>query len=88
MITGRTSTASARRCTSCSRASPPYDGQDGAEVALRHVHDPVPTLPKASRKLKRLFGRMMAKAPETRHADYGELLRDIDRLLRREKGAE
>ncbi len=67
---------------------PPYDGDDGAEVALRHVHDPVPTLPKISRKLKRLFARMMAKAPEARHADYGELLRDIDRLLRREKGAE
>ncbi len=33
---------------------PPYDGDDAAEVALRQVHDPVPQLPKAPRKVRRL----------------------------------
>ncbi len=49
---------------------PPYDGEDGAEVALRHVHDPVPRLLKGPRKVNRLLGRMMAKSPGGRHADY------------------
>jgi len=60
---------------------PPYDGDDGVEVALRHVHDPVPRLPKGPMKLNRLLGRMMAKSPDARHGDYEELLSDIDRLL-------
>jgi CheY-like chemotaxis protein/CheY-specific phosphatase CheX len=60
---------------------PPYDGEDGVEVALRHVHDPVPTLAEGPRGLRRLVARMMAKSPGDRHADYGELLKDIERLL-------
>jgi serine/threonine protein kinase len=60
---------------------PPFDGDDGVEVALRHVHDPVPRLPRGPRKLNRLLGRMMAKSPDARHGDYEELLSDIDRLL-------
>ncbi|MHC4251275.1 MAG: protein kinase domain-containing protein [Planctomycetota bacterium] len=60
---------------------PPYDGDDGVETALRHVHDPVPQVPKAPRKLNRLLAKMMAKSPDARHATYEELASDIDRLL-------
>ncbi len=60
---------------------PPYDGDDAVEVALRQVHDPVPSLPQASRKVRRLLARMMAKAPEARHESYDSLLSDINRLL-------
>jgi serine/threonine-protein kinase len=60
---------------------PPYDGDDAAEVALRQVNDPVPQLPKAPRKVRRLLSKMMAKSPDERHADYNELLADVDRLL-------
>lgn len=59
----------------------PYSDDDEIEVLMKHVRDPVPTLPKASRKLNRLLARMMAKAPDDRHQDYDELLVEIDRQL-------
>jgi CheY-like chemotaxis protein len=61
--------------------SEPYDGVDKIEVALRQVHDPVPTLPRAPRRLNRLLARMMAKDPGARHADHDEVLREIGRFL-------
>lgn len=60
---------------------PPYDGDDALEVALRQVYEPVPTPPKAPRQVRKLLARMMAKDRADRHADYDELLRDIDQLL-------
>ncbi len=60
---------------------PPYDGDDGIETALRQVHDPVPQIPKAPRKLNKLLGRMMAKAPEARFESYSALVKRINSLL-------
>lgn len=60
---------------------PPYTGKEPVEVALRHVNDPVPTLPKQSLRLNRLLEKMMAKAPRDRFSDYDPLLRQIGRLL-------
>jgi len=60
---------------------PPYDGDDEVEVALRHVHDPVPSLPGKFRKLNELLGRMMAKDPKARHAGHDELVKDIAGLF-------
>ena len=59
---------------------PPYDGEDPIEVALRQANDPVPELPSAPRRVRKLVAKMMAKEPDERHADYDELVRDIDRL--------
>ncbi|MHC5058772.1 MAG: protein kinase domain-containing protein [Planctomycetota bacterium] len=60
---------------------PPYDGDDGVETALRQVHDPVPQIPGAPRKLNRLLAKMMAKSPDKRHSTYNDLLNDIERLV-------
>jgi CheY-like chemotaxis protein/tRNA A-37 threonylcarbamoyl transferase component Bud32 len=60
---------------------PPYDGDDGVAVALRQVHDPVPQVPGAPRKLNKLLATMMAKSPDARFATYAELIAGIDRLL-------
>jgi CheY-like chemotaxis protein len=60
---------------------PPFDGDDALEVALRQVYEPVPTPPRASRQVRKLLARMMAKDRAARHADYDELLGDINRLL-------
>jgi CheY-like chemotaxis protein/tRNA A-37 threonylcarbamoyl transferase component Bud32 len=60
---------------------PPYDGDDALEVALRQVHEPVPAPSMVPRQVRKLLARMMAKDRADRHADYDELLRDIDRLL-------
>jgi CheY-like chemotaxis protein/CheY-specific phosphatase CheX len=60
---------------------PPFEGDDMVEVALRQVHEPLPPLPSASRKVTKLVSRMMAKAPEARHGSYEELLAEIRRLL-------
>ncbi len=60
---------------------PPYDGDDAAKILMRQVYAPAPTLPGGDGELGRLLARMMAKAPEARHAGYNELVKDIDQLL-------
>jgi serine/threonine-protein kinase len=60
---------------------PPYDGDDGVAVALRQVHDPVPQVAGAPRKLNKLLATMMAKSPDARFATYADLIAAIDKLL-------
>jgi serine/threonine-protein kinase len=61
--------------------APPYDGDDGVEVALRQVHDPVPTLSAGSRRVSRLLSKMLAKSPDARHDSYDELISEIRGML-------
>lgn len=60
---------------------PPYDGDDGVEIALRQVHDPVPQIPTASKAVNKLLSRMMAKNRDGRYATYNELLTQIRSAL-------
>ena len=61
--------------------APPYEGGDEMEAILRHVHDPVPRLKGASRRVNKLLARMMSKSPDARHATYEELIAEIGRLV-------
>ena len=59
----------------------PFDGADATEVLIRHVHDPIPAVPGATRKINRLIVRMLAKLPGDRYDTYDDLLQDIASLL-------
>ena len=53
----------------------------GAFDVARQVHDPVPNVTGAPRRLNKLLARMMAKSPDARFATYADLGSAIDRLL-------
>jgi serine/threonine-protein kinase len=69
----------------------PYDGDGMVTVALKHVHDPVPSVrtrrPEVSQRVDALVRRTMAKRPEDRFDSLEELIREIDECLA-ETGAE
>jgi eukaryotic-like serine/threonine-protein kinase len=53
---------------------PPFGGGSPVEVALRHLQDPVPPLPPTtSRALRAVVERALAKDPEQRYRDGGEM---------------
>ena len=65
--------------------STPFESNSPFEMMAKHVNEPVmppgerrPGLPEA---LCEVIMRMMAKAPEERHASYDELIADLDRVL-------
>jgi len=69
----------------------PYDGDGMVTVALKHVHDPVPSVrtrrPEVSPRVDALVRRMMAKRPEDRFASLDDLISELDECLA-ESGAE
>jgi len=64
---------------------PPFDGPNTAVILARHLSDPPPVPrvenPGLSQGTSDLILRMMAKRPEERFQDAGELLRALERLL-------
>lgn len=58
----------------------PYRGDSVQSVATQHLMAPVPPLPLEVRKLQPLLNRLMAKKPEERIANGGELLEALARI--------
>jgi len=69
----------------------PYDGDGMVTVALKHVHDPVPSVrtrrPEVSPRVDGLVRRTMAKRPEDRFDSLDDLISEIDECLA-ESGAD
>ena len=63
----------------------PYDGDGAVTVALKHVHDPVPSVrtrrSEVSPRVDELVRRAMAKRPEDRFPSIQDLIREIDECL-------
>jgi serine/threonine protein kinase len=58
--------------------SPPFVGENFMALILQHINQPVPEIQGFPPALNRLIQKMMAKAPEGRHADYEALLEDLE----------
>ena len=52
----------------------PYQANDSFAVALKHVNDPLPTLPPPLSRFQTLIDRMMAKKPEERFDSAEDLI--------------
>lgn len=67
---------------------PPFTASTPHEIAKKHCNEPPPALQTFNSALSEatcaLVARTLAKAPESRPAGAGALLRDLDRLLRGE----
>jgi ferredoxin/tRNA A-37 threonylcarbamoyl transferase component Bud32 len=63
----------------------PFEGRSAAEVMLKHLRAPVPTVhelvPDAPPALSAIVQKMMAKEPQARYQDYAELISEMSSLL-------
>jgi serine/threonine-protein kinase PpkA len=51
-----------------------YEGRDTFAVSYAHVHEPVPPLPNQHAKFQSLISKLLAKSPDDRFQDAGEML--------------
>jgi uncharacterized RDD family membrane protein YckC len=67
---------------------PPYEGNTSLEVIAKHLSEPVPSLtearPDVPPQLEEIIGRLMAKDPSHRFADYDELIAALESAAPRE----
>jgi serine/threonine protein kinase/class 3 adenylate cyclase len=67
---------------------PPFEAGDLAKLMSRHLNDPPPPLQKhnaaVSDGVVTIVEKTLAKDPQDRYSDAGELLEDLERLLRGE----
>lgn len=67
---------------------PPFEAERSLDLIAKHCQEPPPPLsrfnPDVSEGACRLVEKCLAKLPEARYLDAGELLRDLERLLRGE----
>ena len=66
----------------------PYLGQDAFSTALKHINDPVPTLPEEHSRYQSLLNSMLAKDPAERFSDAESLIAAIDALTEEETRAQ
>ncbi len=59
----------------------PYEGTDPLNTALKHLTEPVPTLPHTFQQFQPLLSRLMAKNPGQRFASAAMLVQAIDELV-------
>jgi serine/threonine protein kinase len=62
----------------------PYDADDSITVAIMHIQEPVPRLPKWKQKFQGLIDIMMAKDPKKRPQSAKELLRILNTFTQKE----
>ena len=61
----------------------PFQSNDALAMALMHAQDPVPRLPAAKAHWQGFIDRAMAKSPDRRYANSGQMLAALDRIGRR-----
>ena len=61
----------------------PFNGPDALAVALAHIEKPVPRLPATRRLWQPLIDKALAKDPEHRYQNAGEMIAAIDLVARR-----
>jgi hypothetical protein len=58
----------------------PYTGKTAVEVMAQHIGAPIPRLPSAVAVYQPLLERLLAKVPEDRYEDAGELANALEKL--------
>lgn len=58
----------------------PYNAADALSMAVMHVQDPIPRLPRRLRHWQPFIDRALAKSPGRRFADAGQMLDALERI--------
>jgi serine/threonine protein kinase len=64
---------------------PPYKASDFTAIAVKHIQEPIPTLPKAYAKYQAFLNKFIAKDPKDRFQSGREIIRAIDELKKESK---
>ncbi|TWI04977.1 serine/threonine protein kinase [Luteimonas cucumeris] len=65
----------------------PYIADDALAMAMHHVQDPIPRLPRDKRHWQRLIDKAMAKSPGQRYRNAQQMLEALQRIERRRQSA-
>ncbi|MER2557101.1 MAG: protein kinase [Candidatus Competibacter denitrificans] len=63
-----------------------YEGGNPIAVALRHVNEPIPKLPRAYANLQPILNKLLAKKPSDRYRNADEFLRALNVVVPTETG--
>ena len=55
----------------------PYSGNSGMAVAIKHIQEPIPVLPKQFNHLQPILDKCLAKKKESRYTNTKELIEDV-----------
>lgn len=58
----------------------PYTGSTLVEVAVKHLNEPIPTLPEGLTHFQAIFDKVLAKKPEDRYHRGNEILQDLAKV--------
>ena len=67
---------------------PPYEAGNPISVALKHLYDPIPTLPKECAYLQPVLSKLLAKGSSDRYKNTGELLNALDLIESGDTGSQ
>ena len=63
--------------------SKPFKGESAVDTVFKHLNDPLPMLPEELVRAQWIIDRMLAKQPEERFADTGELVEAVRQIKSR-----
>ena len=61
----------------------PYNARDGLSMAMQHLQDPIPRLPREKRHWQRFIDKAMAKSPSQRYRNAHQALEALNDIERR-----
>ena len=67
---------------------PPYQADNPLTVMLKHLHDPIPKLPKEHANLQPILNKLLAKKPTDRYQDAGDFLRALNLIIPSDTGSQ
>jgi serine/threonine-protein kinase PpkA len=67
---------------------PPYQADNPLTIILKHLHDPIPKLPREHANLQPILNKLLAKKPTDRYQDAGDFLRALNLIIPSDTGSQ
>ncbi|KAB2922907.1 MAG: protein kinase, partial [Candidatus Contendobacter sp.] len=67
---------------------PPYQADSSLAVVLKHLHDPIPSLPREHANLQSILNKLLAKKSTDRYRDVGEFLAALNFVIPSDTGSQ
>ncbi len=67
---------------------PPYQADSSLAVVLKHLHDPIPGLPREHANLQPILNKLLAKKPTDRYRDISEFLAALNCIVPGDTGSQ
>ncbi len=65
-----------------------YEAENPITVALKHLHDPIPELPKQYADIKPILNKLLAKKPSDRYENTDEFLQELESVFPSDTGTQ